>query len=268
VHRNRHKQNGTVEAIDIGRRMGAIMLNRLQVRNSPLVTKQIRLPQGSLDRRMLYQLGMDIESVFYKTQINSYKPALLYLTLDGSGSMYGAKWKNTCAVAVALAYVGSKMSNIDTVISLRGGTRQPIVSVIFDSRKDNFASFISTFSYLSAGGNTPEGLCYAATLDLITKSAGNYEVYFINFSDGSPNFCSNEVMYQGRVATQHTAKMVSILKDHKVNVLSYFIEEDVYYGINRKEFKLMYGDTAEFINVARVGEVIRTLNKALVQRKS
>jgi hypothetical protein len=256
----------TTDAIKIGCRMGKIFLHRLQVRNSPLVTKQIRLPQGNLDRRMLYQLGMDIESVFYKTRVDNFKPALLFLTVDGSGSMHGTRWKNAAAVAVALAYVGSKMSNIDTVVTIRGGTNFPVVSVVFDSRKDNFQSFISTFSHLTSNGNTPEGICYAATLDLILETSGTHDVYFINFSDGVPVFSAPGVYYTGKIAVKHTAKMISIIKEHNVHVLSYFIKGPGAGLDEMEDFRKMYGEDAQFINVESTNEVIRTLNKALVVR--
>ena len=140
------------------------------------------------------------------------------------------------------------------------------MSVVFDSRKDNFQSFISTFSHLTSNGNTPEGICYAATLDLILETSGTHDVYFINFSDGVPVFTAAGVYYTGKIAVKHTAKMISIIKEHNVHVLSYFIRGQGTSPHEIEDFRKMYGEDAQFINVESTNEVIRTLNKALVVR--
>ena len=46
-------------SIATGKRLGAILAQRLQVRNDPLMTKFSRLPNGAMDKRLLAQLGMD-----------------------------------------------------------------------------------------------------------------------------------------------------------------------------------------------------------------
>ena len=273
-------------AIAAGRRMGAILAQRLQVRNDPLFTKQTRLPQGNIDRRLLAQLGMDIEQVFHKSRVDMHKPAMLHLTLDASGSMSGDKWHKVVAVAVALAYVGSKIRNIDTVISMRGGDSIPIVSVIFDSRRDQFNTAIRHFRKVGAAGATPEGLCFKATLDLVLECADTHDVYFINFSDGEPSFAYDKrstlsgekskyaeyVNYSGEFAFKHTRTMINRIKEHGVKVLSYFITEDNYTRTSysreytAKAFKYMYGENAQFVNVQNVSEVLRTLNNTLLKR--
>jgi nitric oxide reductase activation protein len=178
----------TEASIAAGRRMGQIMHHRLQVRNDPLVTKQTRLPQGGLDRRLLANLGMDITSVFQKSRTDIHKPAMLHLTLDASGSMSGKKWQKVITVATALAYVGSKMQSVDTVVSIRGGNNMPIVAIVYDSRKEHFNKFVEAVRQLRPNGATPEGLAFKATMDLILEQADTHKVYFINFSDGEPAF--------------------------------------------------------------------------------
>jgi nitric oxide reductase activation protein len=275
-----HRSN----AIAAGRRMGAILAQRLQVRNDPMTTKQTRLPNGNIDRRLLAQLGMDIEQVFHKSRVDQHRPAMLHLTLDGSGSMSGEKWNKVLTVATAIAYVGSKIRNVDTVISVRGGSEIPIVSVVFDSRRDQFNTLLRHLKRLSPNGATPEGLCYKATLDLIMECTDTHDVYFINFSDGEPSFSyttksslsskeSANVQYMnygGEMAAKHTRAMMNRMRERGVKVLSYFISENGtsgYYTTTAVNmFKIMYGENASFVNVKNTSEVLRTLNKLLLNR--
>jgi len=275
-------------SIAAGKRMGQILVHRLQVRNDPMITKQTRLPQGGLDRRLLAQLGMDITSVFQKSRTDIHKPAMLHLTLDASGSMGGRKWDKVRSVAVALAYVGSKLRNVDTVVSIRGGNEMPIVSVVYDSRCDQLSRFLRYMRVLEPAGATPEGLCFKATLDLIMECKDTHDVYFINFSDGEPSFGYSEktaagkkgsrrnsyggayFSYTGEVATKHTRAMVQQLRDANVKVLSYFITE-TYKGYAgpftaKAVFQKMYGEDAVMVNVENASEVLRTLNSRLLVR--
>lgn len=275
------------KSIAAGKRMGAILFQRLQVRNDPLVTKQTRLPQGGLDRRLLAQLGMNIEAVFQKSRVDQHKPAMLHLTLDASGSMYGRKWSKVRTVAVALAYVGSKMRNVDTVVSIRGGNELPIVSIVYDSRKDLFSRFTHFMANIGPAGATPEGLCFKATMEMILECADTHDVYFINFSDGEPAFGYSAntkfgvkakrrsrfssqpdayYTYGGDVAAKHTRTMVQQMRDRGVKVLSYFISEYGTRDASMRLFKKMYGEDAAFVNVENASEVIRTLNQRLLSR--
>lgn len=282
-------EKASTAAVSAGKRMGAILVHRLQVRNDPVLTKQTRLQQGGLDRRLLAQLGMDNESVFQKSRVDTFKPAMLHLTLDGSGSMNGEKWNKVRTVATAMAYVGSKMRNVDTVISIRGGNSMPIVSVVFDSRRDRFEQFAKWINRLSANGSTPEGLCYAATMELITECASTHDVYFINFSDGEPMFGLDtrafgetkggrrrkfghggyQFNYAGEMALRHTKHMVQSIRESGIKILSYFISYDGgYYNSSAswEHFKYMYGQDAVKVNVQNVTDVLRTLNKLLLSR--
>ena len=275
------------QSISAGKRMGQILVHRLQVRNDPLITKQTRLPQGGLDRRLLAQLGMDITSVFQKSRTDIHKPAMLHLTLDASGSMSGGKWNKVRSVAIALGYVGSKLRNVDTVISIRGGNDLPIVSVVYDSRRDQFPKFVQHMRQLDPAGATPEGLCFKATMDLILECKDTHDVYFINFSDGEPSFGYNSdtalgkagkhrgyreyFSYAGEVATKHTRAMVQQLRDANVKVLSYFITETYKHSYNgpsaaKAVFQKMYGEDAVMVNVENASEVLRTLNSRLLVR--
>lgn len=290
---NRWSENYTndrrIKSLAAGKRMGQILAHKLQVRNDPVVTKNTRLLQGGLDRRLLANLGMDITSVFQKTRVDTFKPAMLHLTLDGSGSMNGRKWDKVMTVATALAYVGTKTRSVDVVITIRGGNEMPIVCVVFDSRRDQFTSWVKWAKRLEPNGMTPEGLCFKATMELITECSATHDVYFINFSDGEPGFTldtratnvrgkkqgrrsywgsENNCHYSGELATKHTRQMVQYMTERGVKVLSYFISEAGSYGANysMKTFRKMYGEDAVAVNVESAGEVLRTLNKRLTAR--
>ena len=270
-----------------GKRMGAILLQRLQVRNDPMLSMQTRLPSGKMDRRLLAQLGMDNVSVFQRSRVDTFRPALLHLSIDASGSMNGSKWDRTMTVAVALAYVGSKMANIETVVSIRGGRDGiPLVCVAYDSRTDDFERFARLVPKLSPNGATPEGLCFEATMGLILEATQSHDVYFVNFSDGEPsyhvapisrgltsankNIAWTSCNYGGSVAESHTRKQVQIMREAGVKILSYFISEDgvsdYLLGSSRDAFRRMYGEDATYVNVSNATEVLRTLNKVLLRR--
>lgn len=272
-------------SIATGKRLGAILAQRLQVRNDPLMTKFSRLPNGAMDKRLLAQLGMDNVNIFHKSQVDSHRPALLFLSIDASGSMNGPKFEKVRSLMVALAYVGSKLRNVDSVISLRGGNDMPMVNVVFDSRRDQFATFLRYVRRFEAGGGTPEGLCFAATMNMILESADTHDVYFINFSDGEPSFAVNAnakmgkrrgyspeswMGYHGEVAFNHTRQMIQMMRERGVKILSYFISDyRAWQGRNNSSeeaFKKMYGEDASFVNVESAGEVLRTLNRLLLAR--
>lgn len=273
------------DAIAAGKRMGQILAHRLQVRNDPLLTKQTRLPNGGLDRRLLAQLGIENTNVFQKSRVDQYRPVMLHLTLDASGSMHGEKWAKALTVATAVAFLSSKVRNVDAVITIRGGYNLPIVSVVYDSRKDTFQKFAKYARRLEPSGGTPEGLCYAATMDMILESASTHDVYFINFSDGEPSFSlnrksvglkqqgsrwesGNHCEYHGELAAKHTRAQIQKMRERGVKVLSYFISHSRQYAGSSLYFKKMYGDDAVFVNVTNATEVLRTLNKLLLKRGS
>lgn len=273
--RSLKKGEKTEEAVIKGIRMGQVLAHRLAVRNDPTITHFTRQQQGKIDRRILAQLGMDIENVFKRTTVDNYKPVMIHLSLDASGSMGGNKWNKCMTVATALAYVASKIKNVEVVITLRGDREIPMVAVVYDSRRDNFQKVRSLFPYLAPTGSTPEGLCFKATLDLITECSGEYDVYFINFSDGEPGTSIHRKgeykSYGGGTAYDHTRRQVQAMREAGVKVMSYFISE--YHDMSRIQyvsayapFKKMYGEDAVFVNVQNVTEVLRTLNKLLIKK--
>jgi hypothetical protein len=268
------KDSTSAAAVLDGIRMGAILAQRLSVRNDAMVTHFTRQPHGKIDRRILAQLGMDIESVFKRSTVDQFTPVLLYLSLDASGSMSGRKWKQVMTVAVALAYAAERIRNLDVVISLRGNGRGagiPSVSVVYDSRTDKFNKVRELFPYLTCNGSTPEGLCYLATMDLMEECTKTHTTYFINFSDGEPGtsfrYNGQTFNYTGYAAHHQTRKMVKQIREMGIEVMSYFIT-DVYHvsPYGKSAFVTMYGQDAEFINVQNVTQVLKTLNKLLLKK--
>jgi hypothetical protein len=161
------------------------------------------------------------------------------------------------------------------------------VSVVYDSRRDQFPKFVQHMRKLEPAGATPEGLCFKATMDLILECKDTHDVYFINFSDGEPSFGYNSdtalgksgkhrgyreyFSYAGEVATKHTRTMVQQLRDANVKVLSYFITETYKHSYNgpsaaKAVFQKMYGEDAVMVNVENASEVLRTLNSRLLVR--
>jgi hypothetical protein len=268
--------------IQDGRRMGQLLLQRLQVRNDPQVTKTSRQSNGKIDRRLLANLGHGGSDVFYRLQVDKHRPAMLNVSIDASGSMTGCKFERAMAVATAIAYLTSKMQNVDSVITLRGGVSMPIVSVIFDSRRDTFQKWMKFAPHFIAGGNTPEGLAFAAIMDLSLEARHTHDLYFINISDGLPGFSipsdakltsnrsgysPNDVLYSGTEARTHTRKMVNQMIDAGVKVLSYYISKSgTPFESEKKSFVQMYGDGAEFIDITNSNMILKTLNKLLVAR--
>jgi hypothetical protein len=188
--------------------------------------------------------------------------------------MGGKKWDKSITVATAMAYVASKIKNVEVVITIRGDREIPMVAVVYDSRRDNFQKARSMFPYLAPTGSTPEGLCFQATLDLITESVGEYDVYFVNFSDGEPGTSvrrrNQYYSYGGTTAYDHTRRQVMAMREMGVKVMSYFITD---YDMSRLQylgaynpFKRMYGEDAVFVNVQNVTEVLRTFNKLLMKK--
>lgn len=266
-----YAKNGVVAGV----RMGQILAHRLQLRNDPTITHFTRQPHGKIDRRILAQLGMDITSVFKRTTIEHFHPVMLHLTLDASGSMTGVKWERVMTVATALAYAAEKVRNLDVVITIRGTMRNdmPIVAVLHDSRVDKFHKAKLLFPYIQPANSTPEGLCYLATLGLITECAATHSVYMINFSDGEPGceFVQNgtRMLYSGPKAISQTKNMVKVITDAGVKVMSYFItQHDAYAQTSKNVFKQMYGLTSEFVNIKNATQVIKTLNKLLLNKDS
>ena len=264
-------------AVEEGMRMGAMLGKKLKVRAEDRDTKFNRLRSGKIDKRMIANAGFGVEGIFEKIETFSFRPGLIHLSIDNSGSMNGNKMRQAIKCATSIAKACSMIPNMDCVISFRAGASigdgysnnadkyKPTIMIAYDSRRDSMVTIKQVFQYIDCCGGTPEGLCFAAIMKEIESSAIGKDAYFVNFSDGEPWFANNKMSYSSRNgALEHTAKQVRKMKNVGINVLSYFIGS----GYSDKEnFQKMYGKTSEFVDVQNVTDVARTLNKKFLQVK-
>ena len=64
----------------------------------------------------------------------------------------------------------------------------------------------------------------------------------------------------------HTKKMVNMMREKGIKVLSYFIGGDYDSDRDNKAFTNMYGSDAEFVNVTNVIDIARTMNKRFLTK--
>ena len=264
--------------IEDGIRLGTILGRKLQVRGESRETKYTRKLNGSIDKRLIAELGFGNENVFSKTFLDNYPDAHLHISVDASGSMSGDKWTKTMTSVVAMAKAVDMINNVDLVITFRttqSGNHSyrsrrdnsyPLLLVAYDSRKDSFIKVRTLFKYLRACGTTPEGLCYEAIMNDMIPSERDKESYFLNFSDGMPMFGNNDIDYHNDKAINHTSKMVKEIRNRGIKVLSYFIGGDWERQDSSSAFNRMYGSDAQFIDVTSVMSVSKTMNKKFLEK--
>ena len=266
------------EAINKGLAMGTILGKKLQVRGESRETKWSRLDSGRIDKRLIAELGFGNEKVFNTSFIESYSDAFLHISVDASGSMSGDKWTNTMTSISAIAKACSMINNVDLVISFRttqntdgnnysrGGKYYPLMLIAYDSRVDKILKIRNLFKLLVPNGTTPEGLCFEAIMKEIEPASKDKDSYFLNFSDGMPMFGNDDIDYHHDTAINHTAKMVKVIRERGVKVLSYFVGDSYEMERSVKTFTRMYGKDAEFVNVTSVLSIAKTMNKAFLTK--
>jgi len=253
------------ESIMDGLRLGTQLGRKLQIRNDERSLQYTRLNSGKLDKRLVASLGYGYESVFSQVFEEKFKPAIVHISVDASGSMSGAKWRNAQKATVAIAKAASMVQNLDIVISYRstehiGNKHVPAIFIAYDSRKDTISKIANLFEYICCPGTTPEGLCFEAIQKEIVDGSSGLDSYFINFSDGEPYFENKDIQYYGKGAYNHTRKQVENMRSRGIKVLSYFISGDNYRS-DEGNFKTMYGKDAEFINTNQLIPLSKSLNK-------
>ena len=265
---------GFVEAgIALGTRLG----KKLQVRGESRDTKWSRLDSGRIDKRLVAELGFGNQRVFQTTFTESYSDAFLHISVDASGSMNGDKWTNAMTSVVAICKAASMIQNVDVVVSIRttqdsGNYRSrnsdsyPCILLAYDSRVDKFDKVRRLFPHIGVAGTTPEGLCFEAVMDEIVPTTNDRDSYFLNFSDGMPMFSNNDLTYYNDEAINHTKKMVNEIRSRGIKVLSYYIGGEYERESTTIDFKTMYGNDAEFVDVTSVMSVSRTMNKKFLEK--
>jgi hypothetical protein len=251
-------------SVDRGLVLGAKLGRKLQIRNDERSLKYSRLNKGKLDKRLVASLGYGYQSVFEQVFEERFKPAIVHISVDASGSMSGSKWENAQIATVAIAKAASMVQNLDVVVSYRStediGNRQtPAIFIAYDSRKDKMTKIKSLFQYITCPGTTPEGLCFEAIQKEIVDGSNGVESFFINFSDGEPYFENKDICYYGVDAVTHTKKQIDNMKSRGIKVLSYFISGG--YTSSKENFTKMYGKDAEFIDTNSLVPLANSLNK-------
>lgn len=258
------------EYVTRGIRLGNILAKKLQVHGESRTTHFNRQKTGKLDKRLIASLGFGNESVFYRSETDRFNDVNLHISIDASGSMGGAKWEKTMVNTVSLIRACDMIENINIQVTFRATVEVsskytlPIIMVAYDSRTDSFQKVRNLFQFIHPTGTTPEGLCFEAIEKLIVESSNNLDSYFLNISDGMPQFQNREITYYGRDAETHTYKQVNRMRKRGVNVLSYFIGNSsvkTHAGFDRS-----YGSSAKYIEVTNMNQVSQTMNKLFLQK--
>ena len=265
----------TSDSVTLGKKLGTQLGRKLQVRSESRTLKNTRLDSGRIDKRLIAELGFGNDKVFSTTFVDNYNDAILHISVDASGSMGGDKWKNTMTAVVAICKAASMISGLDVVVSFRttyhgaGGRSyngQPLVAIGYDSRVDKFRKIELLWPNLYAGGATPEGLCFEAIMKDFVPSTSNRDSYFLNFSDGMPMFGGDGFDYYGEEALQHTKRQVKEILKKGIKVMSYFIGGEYESDRNGNDFKTMYGNDAEFVDVTKVSSLAKTMNDLFLEK--
>lgn len=265
---------GRPDYIQEGIVLGTMLGKRLKTRDEDRSIKTTRMETGRIDRRLVAELGFGNDRVFAQTIHQTVTPSLIHISVDASGSMGGSKWQAAMKTSVAIAKAASMVSSLDCVISVRGSygygsTGAPLMWVIYDSRKEKFESAKHKFYGVQASGSTPEGLCYQAVMKDIVGSANGKEAYFINICDGEPGYSDNGISYGGEYAIQHTKEQVNKMRKAGIKVLGYFVCEDInssWIGRSKDQFRKMYGNESEFIDINSLTQLSNSLNKLFVRK--
>jgi len=293
------------DAVKKGILLGTKLGRKLQIRNEINPTKIIRKKSGKINKRLLHSASYDADDLFYLMKINEHNKASLHISVDASGSMSrGNKWTQTMTAVVAICKAASMVDNVHVTVSFRttqvsNNNYLPYVILAYDSKKDKFSKVRTLFPYLVPNGYTPEGLAFNAIMHLFENiTPDEQDRYFLNLSDGEPCYVINipstglRINYEHEVGVNHTKSQVDRIKQHGVEVLSYFIddsntvqsdeqlaemsyEERMEYNKLqgkledtplRKNFRKMYGKNAQFINVESVVDLAKTINKLFLSK--
>ena len=254
-----------VSSVTDGIRIGTMLGKKLKVRAEERNTKFNRLRSGKIDKRMIANAGFGAEGIFEKIETFAYRPGLIHISIDNSGSMSGDKFQKSLKTAAAIAKACDMIDNMDCIISFRAGAnfgriQQPVVLIAYDSRRHNMHHLRKMLPMVSPAGGTPEGLCFNAIMKEIIADANGKDAYFVNFSDGEPWYGT----YHGETAYRHTKDQVNKMTREGIKVISYFISSRAS-STERDAFTSMYGKEASFIDVDQINDVARTMNNKFLE---
>ena len=263
-----------VEAINEGFRLGAILGRKLKIRGEEKDLIFTRQNTGKINKRLISELGFGNENVFSQIQKERYNKANLHLSIDGSGSMNGGKFEKAIKSAVAMCKAADMAGNIEVTVDVRWTHKEkPVVVIVYNSKKDKLSKIKTLWKALQPGGVTPESLCYEAIMKKWLQGSTGEDNYFINYSDGAPwfstggrRYASHDVYYAGDRAIDHARRMVKMMKNNGIKIMSYFISEGFRSENDEKTFKKMYGKDASFIDCTNMMNVAKTMNQKFLQK--
>ena len=262
-----------VDAIANGFRLGAILGKKLKVRGEEKDLIFTRQNTGKINKRLISELGFGNDSVFSQIQKESFNKANLHISIDGSGSMNGEKFQKAITSAVAMCKAADMAGNIHVVVDVRYTFNDnPVVVVVYNSKKDKLTKIKSLWKTLRVSGTTPESLCYEAIMKKFLGCVNGEDNYFINYSDGSPWFSvgssrhDRDVYYGGERAIRHTRKMVKMMKNNGMKIMSYFISGGYMSDSEKDTFNRMYGKDASFIDPTNMMNVAKSMNKKFLEK--
>jgi len=263
-----------VDAIANGFRLGTILGKKLKVRGEEKDLIFTRQNTGKINKRLISELGFGNDSVFSQIQKESFNKANLHISIDGSGSMSGEKFEKAITSAVAMCKAADMAGNIHVVVDVRYTFNEnPVVVVIYNSKKDKLTKIKTLWKTLRVAGTTPESLCYEAIMKKFLGCVNGEDNYFINYSDGSPwfsvgaRYSGHDVYYAGERAIRHTRKMVKMMKNNGMKIMSYFISGGYMSDSEKDTFNRMYGKDASFIDPTNMMNVAKSMNKKFLDRK-
>ena len=164
--------------------------------------------------------------------------------------------------------------NIHVVVDVRyTNNDKPVVLIVYNSRKDKLTKIKTLWKTLRPSGVTPESLCYEAIMKKFLGGVIGEDNYFINYSDGAPWFSvggrsygSNDVYYAGDRAVDHARKMVKMMKNNGIKIMSYFVSEGYLSEDDKNTFSKMYGKDASFIDCTNMMNVAKTMNDKFLSK--
>jgi len=268
IFRTWWRNDEKVDAINNGIRLGTILGKKLKVRGEEKDLIFTRQNSGKINKRLIAELGFGNENVFSQVIKEKYNKANLHISIDASGSMHGRKLRKAITSAVAICKAAEMAGNIRVVVDFRwttqtGNKHLPVVIICYDSKKDKMNHIKSLWPHLTASGTTPESLCYEAIMRKFLGGVNGEDNYFINYSDGAPYFGG----YQGSSAENHTRKMVKIMRNNGMKIISYFISDGDYYSDGAKHcFSRMYGKDANFIDATNMMSVAKSMNSKFLEK--
>lgn len=258
------------EAVEIGVNLGRKLGRKLKVRDEKRNTKYSRRKSGRLDQALLSEVG-HTDRLFFEEIIDEYDDAFVHISVDASGSMSGDKWTEAMSTCVAIAKACSMIGNIQVQISFRSTTSggfgassaKPLILIAYDSQKDSFSHILKFFPNIKSGGTTPAGLTFEAVQDKILVMQQDEDGYFVNLSDGRPNFNAQDFNYGSENGGNHTRGQVRKIRNKGIQVLSYFITSGT--SSSNPTFEKMYGPDDYYIDPSNIQEVARTMNKKFLK---